>query len=286
LRASVGLVVGAAVLIASAGGVREAPSDVSAEMASLAAGDPGVEGRATSAEASAVDKASPTVLSAPAEAPAEISSVVGLGDSVMAAGNCGCDGIVDAVADSLVASQGHDVARTNFGANGLTAAQLRAELASDQDLRSVVASADVVVVTIGANDLVPLVGEWSDESGCAADCFAPVVGADLTDVETLISDVRTINPGGRILVTGYWNVFEDGQNAPGEAYREFGDSVTRAFNTDLQDVCRRVEATYVDLYEPFKGAGDVDPTALLAGDADHPNAQGYAVITQAVLAAL
>jgi lysophospholipase L1-like esterase len=39
----------------------------------------------------------------------------------------------------------------------------------------------------------------------------------------------------------------------------------------------------VDIYAPFEGAGDRNPTALLADDGDHPNAAGHRLIAKALL---
>jgi hypothetical protein len=44
-------------------------------------------------------------------------------------------------------------------------------------------------------------------------------------------------------------------------------------------------ATCVDLYAPYKGDGSRNPTALLAGDGDHPNAAGNQLISSALMAA-
>ena len=57
-------------------------------------------------------------------------------------------------------------------------------------------------------------------------------------------------------------------------------------NARIEAAARSHGAVPVDLYAPFKGAGDVDPTPLLADDGDHPDAAGHALIARVLLAAL
>jgi lysophospholipase L1-like esterase len=93
-----------------------------------------------------------------------------------------------------------------------------------------------------------------------------------------------------VIVTDYWNVFEDGdvgRDDRGAAYLAWSDRLTRAFNAALCPRVAAAGATCLDLYAPFKGAdGRGDPTGLLAGDGDHPNAAGHALIARLMLAQL
>jgi lysophospholipase L1-like esterase len=92
-----------------------------------------------------------------------------------------------------------------------------------------------------------------------------------------------------ILVSGYWNVYEDGTVADrdyGQEGRVESDRLTRAVNQVIQAQAVQQGMTYVDLSTPFKGrGGDEDPTHLLADDGDHPNAAGHQRIASALLAA-
>jgi lysophospholipase L1-like esterase len=73
-------------------------------------------------------------------------------------------------------------------------------------------------------------------------------------------------------------------------YTDAGRAATIALTQQVNEVVRSAavsgDATYVDLFAPFKGvAGDDDATPLLADDGDHPNAAGHQVIARALLAA-
>ncbi len=215
--------------------------------------------------------------------------VVAIGDSVTAATVCGCTGFVESYAAHLPAADGGPAHAVNLGTNGLTAADLRALMTSPSPTAQSVADADILLVTIGANDLAPLLSLWQD-SGCAAACYTPAVdavGSDVSEIVTAAQDLRG-DRATQILVTNYWNVFADGDVArasDGPAYLAWSDKVTRALNTRICAAAQDAGAVCVDLYAPFKGYGNLNPTDLLAADGDHPNTAGNQMISSALLAA-
>ncbi len=214
--------------------------------------------------------------------------VVGIGDSVTAATNCACPGFVDPYGADLPTSAGGPARGVNLGANGLTAAGLRTLVTTPTPTADRVAEADFLLVTIGANDLLPLLPRWRT-SGCPAACYTPAVdavGADISDIMTAAKTLRGNRPT-QILVTNYWNVFADGDVASATetaAYLQWSDELTRALNSRICAAAHGAGALCVDLYAAFKGNGSQNPTKFLAGDGDHPNAAGYRLITSALLA--
>jgi lysophospholipase L1-like esterase len=173
---------------------------------------------------------------------------------------------------------------------GLTTVSLQSQLTSDAATRAALAHAGIVVVTIGANDLTPLIRAWL-AGGCASGCVQPAVAAMGSRLSADLATVHgLVRAGARILVTDYWAVFQDGDVARatrGAAFLPWADGVTKRANAAICAAAGGVDATCVDLYAPFKGpAGDIDDTPLLSDDGDHPNAAGEAVITRALLAAL
>jgi len=215
--------------------------------------------------------------------------VVGIGDSVTSATICGCTGFVESYAAHLPAADGGPARAENLGAGGLTAARLRTLMTQPGPTPTSVAEADVLLVTIGANDLTPLLSRWQS-SGCSMACYSPAVeavGSDLGDILAAARSLRGHRPT-RVLVTDYWNVFADGDVArasDGPAYLRWSDELTRALNVSICNAARNAGATCVDLYAPFKGDGSKNPTELLAADGDHPNAAGNQAISSALLAA-
>ncbi|HEU5483661.1 MAG TPA: SGNH/GDSL hydrolase family protein [Microlunatus sp.] len=215
--------------------------------------------------------------------------LVGFGDSVMAGTACDCDDFLTQVGHQLAGRTGRAVTTINNGANGETAAGVLQELRTDDAVAAEISAAGVIVVTIGANDLGPALDEWQDR-GCDAACYQPEIqamGQRLSDALTVLD--RHKPAATPVLVTSYWNVFEDGDvglDEHGVAYPAWSDRVTRAANRAICAAAERAAAGCVDLYRPFKGDGGQDPTTLLADDGDHPNDTGTTVIADTVTAAI
>jgi lysophospholipase L1-like esterase len=178
----------------------------------------------------------------------------------------------------------------NRAVNGEDTAGLISQLQSP-DVASAVRRADVILVTIGANDF----GDHHDqvvsgrcESG-DSDCVSDELGTMRANLTSVLARIRALRQGtpSTVLVTGYWNVFEDGD----VARRAFGASglqaslqLTRRANAAIQSVATSAGARYVDLLAPFQQAGQ-NITTLLASDGDHPDAAGHQLIARALLAA-
>jgi lysophospholipase L1-like esterase len=125
-----------------------------------------------------------------------------------------------------------------------------------------VARGGILLVTIGANDLTPLLSRWRT-AGCPAACYSPAVGSDVRDILTAAKALRGHRPT-QILVTDCWNVFADGDIArasDGPGYLRWSDELIRVLNSRICSV------------------------ALLAAGGDHPNTAGNQLISSALLAA-
>ncbi|ETK34034.1 SGNH/GDSL hydrolase family protein [Microbispora sp. ATCC PTA-5024] len=229
--------------------------------------------------------------SSPASSSAAVRNVVALGDSVPAGSACDCTPFVSLVGQALAARQGTDVATDNLASGGLTTQGLLDQLDDDSARRTLV-SADLTIITIGANDFDS--GSVTDDDcgpGAGLACYRDDLTRLRTDMDAILARVRALQTrrGSRILVTGYWNVFVDGAvgRAEGDAYMANSDSLTRAVNDTIAASARAAGVRYVDLYTPFKGPGGTgDDTALLAGDGDHPAAAGHRLIARQILSAL
>lgn len=217
------------------------------------------------------------------------ATVVGIGDSVTSGSHCDCTDFVHLYARWLPPSEGGPATAINLGVGGSTSADLRSDLEHPSATTEAVSRADIVLVTIGANELAPLQRTWA-RAGCESDCWQDSVEGVRSNISAIVDDIHRLRHGEptTILVTNYWNVFIDGQVArrqKGLSYLRWSDRLTRAVNGAICAGARSAGARCVDLYAPFKGDGGKDPTNLLAADGDHPNAAGHRLIARVLLAA-
>lgn len=229
-------------------------------------------------------------VAAPHAGSAAVTSVVGLGDSVPAGSACDCDTFVSLIRKTLATRQGTGVAADNLATGGLTSQGLLDQMDSGS-ATDAVGKADLVIITIGANDFDSASLEDDDcgpRAGLA--CYKDGLARLRANVDGILGKVRALQtrPRSRIVVTGYWNVFLDGDSAraKGTAYVSNSDALTRAVNGTLAGAAAAKGARYVDVYGPFKGDGSRDDTPLLAADGDHPNAAGHRLIADSILSAL
>jgi len=230
-----------------------------------------------------------TVIATPSATPPAPLHVVGIGDSVMAGTNCNCETIMTGFAHVMADHTGRDVTAANLGVPGYTTNDVLDQLHNDAKARQEVASADILIVIIGANDLSDAFDSWS-QSDCDAACYQPQVdamGSRLTAVLSLVRSLRAGQPM-TVLVDNYWNVFTDGAVARADGGQEqidWSSEVTKAANLAIANAASSSGDLTVDLVKPFKNGGDEDPTPLLADDGDHPNAAGVKAIVAANMAA-
>jgi lysophospholipase L1-like esterase len=220
--------------------------------------------------------------------------VVGVGDSVTAASHCDCEGFVADYGLLVQRRYGVRVLAAEYGVGGATTGSLLPALSGSGLVARAIAEADVVSVTIGANDLNGARVDYDDRrcgGGGDLDCFTDAVAQmrsglvrDLAAIRHQVGD-RPVE----ILVNDYWNVFEDGRVAlaeDGPAYLRDSATMTRLANVAICSAADAAHAVCVDTVTPFKGAdGTKDPTDLLASDGNHPDPAGHRVIAEAMLAA-
>lgn len=214
--------------------------------------------------------------------------VLALGDSVPSGMACHCRPFPQIYGSLLSRRTGARVTWDNRAVSGLDTAGLISQLRA-RDVEDAVRRADVVLVTIGANDF----GDHHDQvvngecSRRKTDCVSDELGSMGDHLASVLARVRALRHGQptTVLVTGYWNVFQDGD----VARRTFGAAglraslqLTRRANAVIRSVSTAAGARYVDLFRPFQRAGR-DITSLLAADGDHPDAAGHELIARTLL---
>lgn len=211
--------------------------------------------------------------------------VVALGDSVTSGAACGCAAFSGIYGHLLSQRTGVPVTVDNRGVSGLDSAGLLTQLDQPQPAQAV-RTADVDLITIGAND----VGDHHDEvvaATCSKDCVDDDLEQLSRDLHRILQRIRVLRADRptTALVTGYWNVFEDGdvakQNFSADGIAATVD-LTQRVNATIATATIAEGAKSVELVVPFQRE---DVTKLLAPDGDHPNAAGHELIAQVLLAA-
>lgn len=216
-------------------------------------------------------------------------AVLALGDSVPAGTACGCSSFPREYGDLLSRHTGASVTVDNAAVSGLGTDGLLAQL-QQPGVVAAARRADVFLLTIGANDF----GDQHDQvvhGACAmntaSDCVRDRLASMRAHLAKVLAEIRTLRAGEptTVLITGYWNVFEDGkvaQNAAGAAGLRASLGLTRRVNDTISSVASSAGARYVDLFAPFQRRG-VDIDSLLAPDGDHPDAAGHRLIASELL---
>lgn len=220
-------------------------------------------------------------------------AVVALGDSIPKGYDCpDCTPFPELLGESLHAPDSATAPITNLGVGGWTSDDLLASLSADPASATAVAAADVITVTIGANDFYPGLDDiaagscgGADNLACEADVI-PHLQANLSAVLDGITALQGAAPA-IVLVTGYWNVFPDGDVAVAQYGPDFLDAsaaLTAQANGVIAATAAAHHDTYVDLGDALAAAettpGDI--TSLLTDDGDHPSQLGHHVIADAL----
>jgi lysophospholipase L1-like esterase len=151
--------------------------------------------------------------------------LVAVGDSISAGKNCpGCTTFVDLYTAALTRRAGVTVSRTNWSVPGLSSGRLLDMVLNDAALRSDLARADVVTVTIGTNDL-----PWNpgpDECGATPRartvdwtsitpaCLQDTATRYATDLDHVLAEIERLRAGAPTMlrVTG---LYDDWIGRPG-----------------------------------------------------------------------
>ena len=204
---------------------------------------------------------------APVAAPRGVIAPIVLGDS-LARGAGDPEGLgIGGRLDAELRRRGFRTRRAlNLGVNGARSGDLQRQLDSE-NVRRLVAESNVVVVSIGGNDLWGGT-DWRTAAPADADAAMDTVASR---IEAIVRRIRGINPRARIFFVGLYNPFSATPGGP-----QLGALVTR-WNARIGD----------------RFGGDPDftlvPTAdlfshrdRLALDRFHPGAEGYALIARRI----
>ncbi|WP_442594223.1 SGNH/GDSL hydrolase family protein [Neobacillus sp. D3-1R] len=156
---------------------------------------------------------------------------------------------------------------SNYGVKGNKTNDLLNRLKKEEIQKAIKAS-DMVIVTIGGNDLMKVVKE--NISHLKKEDFSPAKLQYQKNLIKIIASIRTIQPKVSVVVLGLYNPFftwfQDVQEL---------DEILAEWNQTAQNIISSYKNSYfVRVDEPFKNSNE----NLLYKDYFHPNDKGYSII--------
>jgi lysophospholipase L1-like esterase len=214
--------------------------------------------------------------------------LLGIGDSYMSQHDSSGNSFVDAYAELLRASR-RDVGVAQL-ADGQNDTPRVLHSLENPAIVSVVAAADIIVLSVGGNDVDPF-GIFPKGS-CAPsqpwrDClavYAPQFEANTDKILTKIEELRD-GKATAIRVLGADNPFVGWHEAPTPTFgAEFFAQVARAETNAVCEVAAKHHAVCIDILSVFSGpTGTDDPAKYLDADHSHPGDLGIATIADLLM---
>lgn len=164
----------------------------------------------------------------------------------------------------------------NFAVDGYRLDQLLADLEQTGGDQVAVQEADLIVMTIGGNDLFPV--QEAFEEGITLEHVEQSMGEALEKMSFIHTELRTLNPSAPICYMGLYNPFGDVE----ELAQEISYYV-HMWNFEVQQLLNADEQfLLIPTYDLFA----FDTSTYLSSDAYHPNGAGYERIAQRVMQVL
>ncbi|WP_054027395.1 SGNH/GDSL hydrolase family protein [Bacillus sp. FJAT-28004] len=205
-----------------------------------------------------------------AEASNELK-IIALGDSLTrGTGDIEGKGYVGYVSDQLKQA-GTEVSLINLGIKGLTSSLL-VEQMKQKEIERQIGQADIILMTIGGNDLF-LGGQSLTDLSEAS--ISGLEEAYFIHLKTILTNIRAVNTEAAVYLLGLYNPFSEFQNG------ELMSTVVRNWNSKTAETLAQYsKAIFVPTYDLFQ----LNAEKLLFTDHFHPNETGYRLMAERVAA--
>ncbi|GGF20767.1 hypothetical protein GCM10010954_19390 [Halobacillus andaensis] len=161
----------------------------------------------------------------------------------------------------------------NFGKRGDRTDQLLARMESEE-ISSSVEKADLVLITIGANNVVQVIED--NFTSLSYDDFSPAREQYRDELNEILTEVERSNPDASIYLIGLYNPFNQYfDNIPALA------QIMNEWNTVSEEVIEEYPtASFIPINDVFEGN---ESELLWEEDHFHPNEEGYKQMAKRVL---
>ncbi len=204
----------------------------------------------------------------------EAIQIVVIGDSIArGTGDVTGKGVTDGLENYFV-NRGQDTLITNIAVDGLKSIELKEQL-TDGTIPDLISSADIIVLSIGGNDMQALVG--GEESLLDFSLFGETQAEYLNHLQQIIETIRGYNPNSYILFIGLYDPIDDDlldmlSTSPDIEYLEN----LQEWNYQTQKVIDQDPfGLFVPTYDLFKW----NLNKYISYDRFHPSSEGYRAIS-------
>jgi len=189
--------------------------------------------------------------------------VVSLGDSLTrGVGDKEGIGYIGRMKEDLQKDYKQKVALTNLAVSGAKMPDLLKQIESSGAQYSI-KQADVIVLTIGGNDLFP---GWESLGKIDLETYRPDTATFQNEAKKIIEEIRKLNTDSPIFWLGLYNPFEDVEDLKGSS------NIVVDWNASLEKLALNAKNVYITpTFDLFQNRGK----ELLYSDHFHPNEVGY-----------
>ncbi|MBJ7931136.1 MULTISPECIES: SGNH/GDSL hydrolase family protein [Bacillus cereus group] len=189
--------------------------------------------------------------------------VVSLGDSLTrGVGDKEGIGYIGRMKEDLQKDYKQKVALTNLAVSGAKMPDLLKQIESSGAQYSI-KQADVIVLTIGGNDLFP---GWESLGKIDLETYRPDTETFQNEAKKIIEQIRKLNTDSPIFWLGLYNPFEDVEDLKGSS------NIVVDWNASLEKLALNDKNVYITpTFDLFQNRGK----DLLYSDHFHPNEVGY-----------
>lgn len=194
--------------------------------------------------------------------------VVSLGDSLTrGVGDKEGIGYIGRMKEDLQKDYKQKVALTNLAVSGAKMPDLLKQIESSGAQYSI-KQADVIVLTIGGNDLFP---GWESLGKIDLETYRPDTETFQNEAKKIIEQIRKLNTDSPIFWLGLYNPFEDVEDLKGSS------NIVVDWNASLEKLALNDKNVYITpTFDLFQNRGK----DLLYSDHFHPNEVGYTYMAE------